>query len=1034
VPQERKLATIVFADIMGSTALVREHDAEVARRAMQRTYAGMREVLAEHGGTVEKFIGDAVMAVFGVPTAHDDDAERAVRAAFALQDLLARERLSDVGDLVLRIGIDTGEVVTDIESGDHLATGRAVVSAARLEQAAAPGTILVGALTQQLTRSAIGYGAVRSVDAKGLGTIEAFTAQAATTNRGSRKRGVPGTNAPLIGRAAELRLLGEIRARAIAEGRVQMVTVFGAPGVGKSRLAEEFTSLVESGSVRRGTCLPYGKGITFWPAREIVRDEVGIEPEDMPDDAIRKIRVAVARASGGSSDSEAIGDRLAVVAGVVSPQDALPRIEPSGLAQEFAWGLRRYLEHRAAIAPLTLIFEDIHWADGALLDLIEDLAKSAAAPILILCLTRPELNDSRPEWGRHVPGAASIELRPLSPGETRKLVGHLLSIDALPEGLRQTLLERTEGNPFYVEEFIRLLVESGVVERRDNTWAAVRDSRDLIVPPTLQGLIAARLDRAPPAVKRALQQGAVFGRTFGATALAAMVDVPELEIEALLYEAARRDLAHAVDETAAGDSRSYSFKHILTREVAYAGLSKEDRAELHDRVGRWLERSPSGGDRDLVAYHAEQAFSYAREVRMATVELGTRAFDQLFEASRDPMRADLRASIGFSERALSVGDAIGVSREDRTELALRLARQRARLRSDTSRALELDRALADARHLPPTKEFVRALDDRAFLALNMDEVDLGTHLYDEALAAARLLDDPGALVHASLAAGKIAIATGDWPGQRSRFDEALSLARLRGTPRDVVESLGMLRIVALQSGDATTMCALDAEIDSILPSQSSLDRLESLGRAANTAWILGDNALSMRLCGEVRALASELGRRGAYVWASYELGATLHDNGEDTRAIEVLQEASAGLDRATEHLSREVDAELARAYAAIGSLEKATRAADSLSASTPERDVFGQAILEEARATIAGASGDHDRAERGFMRAVKLMAPTGWQFPANARRVRAGRYFVSRGLAVRARHVLEPARAFYSDPLLWRRRAEVESLLKRCEE
>ena len=1031
MPKERKLATILFADIVGSTALVRELDAEVARRAMQSTYGVMRDCLVEYGGTVEKFIGDAVMAVFGVPASHDDDAERAVRAAFAIRDLLARDGPAEVADLQVRIGIDTGEVVADVDGGEHLATGRAVVAAARLEQAAAPGTILVGSLTHELTRASISYGEAKQIEAKGLGPLQAFSPRAPAPSP-SRARGIPGLSAPLVGRRAELHVLNELRSRAVADGRAQLMTVFGEPGVGKSRLAQEFASLVPSGHVRRGSCLPYGRGITFWAAREIVREEFGIAPSDGGREAMRKIRGAIVTIGARAGDGDAIAARLAVLAGAATPDDALPGIEPSGLAKEFGWGLRRYLERRAAIAPLTLIFEDIHWADAALLDLIEELATSASAAIFILCLTRPELKESRAEWGRRL-GGASIELQPLSADETRELVAHLLSIDALPERLRRALLERTEGNPLYVEEFIRLLVESRVIEHQGDSWVMSGDAYDLTVPPTLQGIIAARLDRAPLALKRILQQGAVIGRIFDAATLASVTDVARSEIEALMPEAARRDLAHPIDEAGFGGGLCYSFKHVLTRDVAYAGLSKEDRAQLHDRIGRHLQQNEGRTDRDLIAYHAEQAFLYAREVRTATPALGQRAFALLRDASRDSMRPDLRASVAFSERALSVGDAIAVSPADRAELVLRLARQRTHISRDPSRVHELDGALSVARAVSPTHELVRALDDRAWLALNMDEPDVGTRLYDEALAVARSLDDTEALVHASLAAGEIALSTGDWPGQRARFGEALALARSRGTRHDVANALGMLKIVALQSGDATRMCALDEEIGQLLPSESPLDRLQALSRAANSAWILGDHAESERLCSETRDLAGELGRRAMYAWASYELGATLYAMGQHVRAVDVLEQASAHLDRSTEHLSREVEAELVLVYAALGFIEKARAAAESLAASTPARDVFGQAMLAEARATIDGASGDNEHAESGFMRAVALMAPTGWQFPANVRRVRAGQYFVSLGSTVKARQVLEPARAFYRDPMLWRRRAEVEALLERCE-
>jgi class 3 adenylate cyclase/tetratricopeptide (TPR) repeat protein len=1030
VPQERKLATILFADIVGSTALVRDHDAEVARRTLQRTYDGIRGVLAEHGGTVEKFIGDAVMAVFGVPIAHDDDAERAVRAAFALRDLIGR-REPEAFAFALRIGINTGEVVADAGGSEHLATGQAVVAAARLEQAATPDTILVGALTRRLTESAVRYAAARSIEAKGLGSIEAYQAEDLLGAIPGPSRGVPGLVAPLIGRDAEMRVIAASYARAGEERRAQLLTVLGAPGVGKSRLAAEFASTLAGRVVRWGRCLPYGRGITFWPVREILRSDIGVGPDDPYDVAIHQLRAAVvAITDEPSTEADAILDRLAVLTDIAKTEDALPDVEPSAIAQELAWGLRRYLEARARSEPLALIFEDIHWADAALLDLIEELAEWATAPILILCLARPELLDARPGWGG-TRNAASIELRPLSSEETRELVGRLLEVEALPEPLRHGLIERTEGNPLYVEEFVRLLIDSGVIERRDHAWIATDEAQRLNVPPTLQGLIAARLDRAPAKVKRLLQQAAVVGRVFWTRALASFVDLSEAEIDELLLDAAGRDLARPVDEAALGGGRSFSFKHILTRDVAYAALPKEERSRLHDRVGRWFEQMGAAAEYgDLAAHHAEQAFLLAREVHTVTDELGGRAFHLLLDASRDTTRADLSAQLAFAERALAIGEAAGVSREDEAELALRIARRRHSIIGGPTSVVALDRAIEHARLVNPSKEFVWTLDVRAELALNVDDLNLAERLIEEALAAARQLDDPEALVDAILGAGLTAARfTGEWEPQRWRFEEALTLAKARGTGRDAANALGGLRIVALQSGDATQMCALDQEIGSLLSATSALDALRTLNFAANSAWIIGDYGQAVRCCEELRRRSKELGRRGMFAWASLELGTALHELGELERAVAVLQEASTHYTRATERMPVEVDSELARAYVGLGRIEDATHLLDSLAVS---RSPFFMASTAGVRAELAQASARYDDAERLYLESVKLLAPHGWGWKTAILRVRAARYLVAYGRLAQARPLLESARAFYRDPLMWRRRDEVESLLRNC--
>ena len=1031
MPQERKVVTILFADIVGSTALVRDHDAEVARRTLQRTYESFRAVLAEHGGTVEKFIGDAVMAVFGVPIAHDDDAERALRAAFALRELIGG-RETDAFSFALRIGINTGEVVAEAGGSEHLATGQAVVVAARLEQAAASDTILVGASTRRLTDGAVRYGAGRPIEAKGLGMIEAFSAEGLFAEVPGSPRGVPGLVAPLIGRDAELRIIAEGYARAGAERRAQLLTVVGAPGVGKSRLAAEFASRLAGRIVRRGRCLPYGKGITFWPVREILRADIGIAPDDPHNVAIQRLSAAVLEISDDpSADVDAIVDRLAVLADIARTEDTLPDVEPSAIAQELAWGLRRYLEARARSGPLVLIFEDIHWADAALLDLIEELAEWAVAPILILCLARPELLDARPGW-RGIRNAAAIELQPLSSEETRQLVSRLLAVDALPDPLRHGLIERTEGNPLYVEEFVRLLIDSGAIARREQEWVATREAERLTVPPTLQGLIAARLDRAPTEVKRLLQQAAVVGRVFWTRALASFVDRPEAEVDALLLDAARLDLARPVDEAAVGGGRSFSFKHILTRDVAYGALPKEERARLHDRVGRWLEQIGVVAEyRDLAAYHAEQAFLFAREVRTATDELGGRAFRLMLEASRDMTRADLRAQLALAERAFAIGEAGGMSGADRAELGLSIARRRHSVGVGPTSVVELDRAIEHARLVNPSKEFVWTLDVRAQLALNMNDLSLAERLFEEALTVARALDDPEALVDACLAPGLMATFTGEWEPQRRRFEEALALAKARGTDREVASAVGMLRVVALQCGDATRMYALDKEIGSLGSAASALDALQSLNLAANSAWIIGDYEQAVRFCEELRRRSKDLGRRRMFAWASFELGTALQELGELDRAIAVLREASAHYDRATERTSVEVDVELARAYLGLGQLEEARRLVDSLA--VPRSDRFGMGSISGIRAALAQASGRHDEAEHLYLESVELLAPHGWRWVTANLRVRAARYLVARGRLAQALPLLESAREFYRDPLMWRRRDEVESLLRKCE-
>src|SRR5438552_1049786 len=583
--EERKLVTVVFADIVGSTALGIEHDAEVVRESLARTFEAAGLVLESHGGTVEKFIGDAVMAVFGGPTAHDDDADRAVRAAFAL-----RERIADLANagvpFEVRIGINTGEAVAGTGDGAQcLVTGPVVNLGARLEQAAGTGEILVGPLTQRITNRGVHYGPPREIEAKGAGRVEVFAARSLASAVPEQHRGIEGLHAPLVGRDRELRILRDAFGRVGAERTPSLVTVFGAAGAGKSRLTTEFTAAVGAAQVRVGRCLPYGEGITFYPMQQILRSDAGIDLSTPRAEAIEALRAAVER-TVGADEAASVARRLEVVLGLTEAPEALADIPAEDLMEELRWGVRRFFERRAS-APLVLVFEDLHWAEQALIELIEHLAEWARAPLLIVCLARPDFREIRPTFGASAANAVAITLSPLGPDDTRLLIRELLAIDALSEEVRADVVARAEGNPLYVEEFLRTLIETGRIERRDGRWVALGEIRAVELPPTLQGLITARLDRVAPEVKRLLHAASIVGRLFSTSALGAIAGAaPSLD---LLREAARRDLIVEADERAPGEGRVHRFKHALFREVAYSTIPKAERLRMHDNYGRWLE-------------------------------------------------------------------------------------------------------------------------------------------------------------------------------------------------------------------------------------------------------------------------------------------------------------------------------------------------------------------------------------------------------------------------------------------------------------
>src|ERR671935_1306256 len=491
---ERKLATVQFVDLVDSTGLVTGADPEVVRRRVQSFFDRVSHCVMSHGGIVEKFAGDAVMAAFGIPQAHEDDAERAVRAGLAI--LAAVEEL----ELEARVGVESGEIVT--EDGEAtFATGEAVNLAARLEQAAEPGQPLLGPGAHRLTLGRVEVEDVGPVELKGRPEpVWAWRATGADGSGGARPQ-LALMSAPLVGREAELDLLTNTYERALRDRRAHLFTIYGEPGVGKSRLAHEFTDSLEGATVLPGRSLPYGEGVTYWPLAEMVKCAAGIADDDPLDVAIEKLRAFC--------EDEAVADLLGLASGV------LEAVRAERSQQEIAWAAREWSQRLAQEQPLVLVFEDIHWAEEPLLELIEHLSEWVReGPLLLLCLARTELLDLRPGWGGGRVRATAIELEPLPREESEQPVEALMTDGELPENARRQLLDKTEGNPLFVEETMRMLAEDGL-ECVDK------------IPDTVQALIAARIDRLPAEAKVLLQRAAVIGRVFWGGALERLS--PELE-------------------------------------------------------------------------------------------------------------------------------------------------------------------------------------------------------------------------------------------------------------------------------------------------------------------------------------------------------------------------------------------------------------------------------------------------------------------------------------------------------------------------
>jgi class 3 adenylate cyclase/tetratricopeptide (TPR) repeat protein len=654
----RKTATIVFTDLVGSTALGTQLDPEALREVISRYFDEMRRVLEEHGGLIEKFIGDAVMAVFGLPRVREDDALRAVRAAAEMRTALARlnddlERAYGVR-LQNRTGIKTGEVVSgDPTSGQRLVTGDTVNLAARLEQAAPTDEILMGDITLRLVKDWVEVEELEPLKLKGQPEpVAAFRLLRVLDGPTTSHR----FETTLVGRDEDLAVLRAALVDVIETQAPQLATVIGEPGVGKSRLVEELAGAAGDGAqFLSGRCLPYGRGITFWPLVEIVRQAADIDETDPPDLALAKIEALV-------PDAEPVTARVASAIGLGPAEYPL---------DEIYWGTRKLFEALAAERPLIIEIEDIHTGEQAFLDLIEHVATSAVAPILLVCTTRPELLERLPEWSAE-PINLRIELEPLSAEQTAAIVYEALGETEVAADIYGRVVSVAGGNPLFVEHLLSMLIDDGFLSRDADGWHAVGDLTDFSLPDSIQALLEARLELLEREERAVLGPASVIGVVFDREALATMV--PEQvrgDLDTLLDRLVDRRFLRTTD----GEGEwAYEFHHNLVRDVAYSSLLKRARAKLHETFVEWAEGVNRDRDRtteheELLGYHLEQAHGYLAELAPLDEharELGARASAYLASAGeRAFSRGDMIAASNLLRRA-----AMLLPRESRDRLAL----------------------------------------------------------------------------------------------------------------------------------------------------------------------------------------------------------------------------------------------------------------------------------------------------------------------------------------------------------------------------
>ena len=935
----RKTVSVLFCDLADSTMLGERLDPEPLRELLGRWYEEMRIALERHGGTVEKFVGDAVMAVFGLPRAHEDDALRAVRAALDMQRAVERLNVSletrQVPELRIRIGINTGEVVTGDEAAT-LATGDAVNTAKRLEEAAAGGEILIGAVTERLVRHASRLMPLAPVEAKGKSApVEAWRVLETIAGADSFARRL---DTPLVGRTRELALLRD-ELTASADGReCRLVTVIGSAGVGKTRLVSELVAeLGGYATVATGRCLPYGDGITFWPLTELIR-RLGGER-------------AVADAMGNEADAALVVERLGVLGGT----GAAP-------PEELFWAVRRLFEVLAQTRPLLVLLEDVHWAEPTLLDLVEHVSRwSRYAPILLLCVAREELLEERPRWE-----GTLVRLEPLAAGEEAQLLDALDSRDILSSELRARVTEVAQGNPLYTEQLVAMLAEEA------------RAAAELVaLPPTIQALLAARLDRLDAVDRDVLERAAVVGKEFWPGAVAALGNGDET-LGPTLLGLVRRELVEPAVSSIPGED-GFRFRHALIRDAAYAGIPKRTRAEFHERFAGWVELHD--GRDELVGYHLEHTYRYREELEALddhTRSLGQRAGDLLTSAGRRALASDdVPAAVNLLERGVALLPRTDGSRGYALlELAIALMRSGAFAVAEGA----LEEALALGRTEGDRQLELRTLIERQFFRIFTNAetpAEETARVAEQAIPVLEALGDHRGVARAWHLLSELPVEACRWGERAAALEHALEHARRAGDTRETARAAGAL-MQAIQLGPAPVDTAIDRA--HLFLRESEDDRLL-------TASILSSLAVLLAMRGEFGEARAQWSRAKAF-WDDLGMAHQRAIRAIDASSIELLagdaeaaeHELRTGYDLLVEigdvHLRPTLAAYLAAVLVEEVNLGDAEALASYAESHSWENDIVTQVMWRVARAQIQAHTGETAEAERLAREAVALAAPT----------------------------------------------------------
>jgi class 3 adenylate cyclase/tetratricopeptide (TPR) repeat protein len=971
----RKIVTALFVDMVDSTGLADELDPESFRALMERYDEAAHDVVARHGGQVEKFIGDAVMAVFGIPKLHEDDALRAVTAAVELRDwmnALNEEFRRAYGRTVaFRTGVESGEAVAGERGrGELYVTGPTVNTAARLEQAAAPGTILIGEATYHLVRDAVEAAGPRMLKLKGKrDDIMAWEVQGVIPGAAGLRRRL---NVVLVDRQEELAQLVAAFDRATTSG-CQMVTVIGDAGIGKTRLANELVArLQDRARVLSGRCLSYGEGITFWPVVEVLREAAGIATADHPGEGVDKLRALLPP----GHEAELITDRLAGLLGDEVPQPAV---------QELFWAIRKLFEQLAATRPVVVLFDDIQWAEPTFLQLLEYLADwTGSAPVLVVCLARGELLDTSPDWVTPRPNVEVIPVRPLSKDAIRQLVDGLVGVRVDDEA-ETRISTAADGNPLFVEEMLRMLADSGGLRQEDGQWVLDPSVGRVPIPPTIQALMSARLEHLEPDQLEVLERAAVVGEVFGWGDVAALCDDDRLAARtATNLQALMRKQLITPRHDDPGDEDAFEFTHVLVRDTAYQLIPKADRVRLHERFAVRAEQTLGGGSpgyEEIVGYHLEQAHRILRELQRASpraAELADRAYAQLSVAGiRAYARGDMPATVNLLQRAAAL---LEPGRPERATVlpSLAFALMETGAFADVQEVITEMEAAATAgdygmrARATVLRLWMRPLTDPVGWA-EVAEVEAG-----RARQAFLELQDEQGLAATSSLLGLVSGMQGRFADAEARFTDASVHARRAGDQRNELEALSWVpltiwlgptpseeglrrcrevlhRVDGDKKGMASALLAeatFQAGLGRFEEAHTALDRAHGLlAEVALTVWLAGPHA---QFAGWVGLLAGDVDAAERVLRAGHD---QLREIGEMSWFSTV-----AGL--------------LGEAVLQAGRLDEAEVLADAGREAAAPDDMYSQVLWRTVTAGVQAHSGRGESAERMAREAVDLVRRT----------------------------------------------------------